>query len=418
MNIKNWQSFLGFRARAIKAKKPFPQHTKYKAGTIKPNHVDQAQLDQAVKDLYDSWKSSYLIQNPTNQDQYYVYYNLEGQDIYKSRSISTSESHGHGMLLTAFMAGYDPNAQSYYEGLFRFYKAHPSSNNPLLMAWKQNKDENGNIINAEGSESATDGDMDIAYSLLLAHNQWGNKGTIDYLTEAKKIIHAILTNDVNQEEWFLKLGDWVKKDTTPKYYPGTRPSDFMTEHMKAFQITTGNSKWTWVVNKTYAITKQLFHGYSANTGLLPDFAVKRNSKFAPAPPDFLEGPYDGDYYMNACRTTWRIPLDYILTGDRRAVPQFTKVNSWIKKKTNGDPGKIRAGYYLNGDDLPLAFNNHLAFVSPFAVSAMIHSRNQEWLNKLWTHMKNSSFENSDYYGNSIKLLCMLVASGNWWFPKP
>ncbi|WP_424769361.1 glycosyl hydrolase family 8 [Paenibacillus sp. sgz302251] len=414
MKAADWKRFFIFESRASKAKRPFPQHARYKEGTIKPNHVGQARLDQTVKDFYDIWKSKYLIRNPTANDQYYVYYNLEGQ-AEPPNSASTSESHGHGMLLTAYMAGYDLNAQEYFDGLFRFYKAHPSSNNPLLMAWKQVKDVNGNIVDAEGRDSATDGDMDIAFSLLLAHNQWGSRRTIKYLQEAQKIIPAILKDDVDQRYWFLKLGDWVNPDT-PKYNGGTRPSDFMTEHLKAFQIATDVPKWGWVVNKTYSITKQLFTDFSSKTGLLPDFSVKQNSRFAPAPPHFLEGPYDGDYYMNACRTTWRIPLDYLLTGDRRAYAQFTQLNKWIKSKTKGDPGKIRAGYYLNGNDLPTPFVNHLAFLSPFAVSAMIHAGNQEWLNTLWTHMENASFDDNDYFGNTIRLLCMLVASGNWWSP--
>lgn len=414
MKATNWRSFFNFESRASKAKRAFPQHSRYKARTIKPNHVNQAQLDQSVKDFYDIWKSKYLIRNPAVNDQYYVYFNLEGQAEPKN-SVSTSESHGHGMLLTAYLAGYDPNAREYFDGLFRFYKAHPSSNNPLLMAWKQVKDASGNIVDAEGSDSATDGDMDIAFSLLLAYNQWGNRGSIKYLNEAHKMIAAILKDDVDQRKWFLKLGDWVNPDT-PKYSGGTRPSDFMIEHLKAFQIATDDAKWGWVVGNTYSITRQLFNDFSPKTGLLPDFAVKRNSDFAPAPPNFLEGPYDGDYYMNACRTTWRIPLDYLLTGDRRAFAQFTQLNNWIKSKTGSDPGNIRAGYYLNGNDLPTEFNNHLAFVSPFAVSAMIHADNQEWLNKLWTHMVNASFDDNDYYGNTIRMLCMLVVSGNWWSP--
>lgn len=28
----------------------------------------------------------------------------------------------------------------------------------------------------------------------------------------------------------------------------------------------------------------------------------------------------------------------------------------------------------------------MAYTAPFAVSAMIDSKNQDWLNKLWTHM--------------------------------
>lgn len=40
--------------------KPFPQHTVYTSGTIKPNHVSQTALDNAVKTKWDAWKGTYL----------------------------------------------------------------------------------------------------------------------------------------------------------------------------------------------------------------------------------------------------------------------------------------------------------------------------------------------------------------------
>jgi endoglucanase len=398
--------------QAPKAFRPFPQHTTYLAGTIKPNHVNQAQLDQAVKDFYQIWKAKYLKQHPLKTDQYYVAFNIEEQ--FRKNIVSVSESHGHGMLFTVIMAGDDPKEKVYFDGLYRFYKAHPSEINPALMAWIQIKDEKGDIVNGKGADSATDGDMDIAYSLLLAHYQWGSKGTIDYLRAAQKLIHAIMKDDVNQIEWVLKLGDWVKNDD-PKYGTGTRPSDFMMNHLKAFRIATGDSKWIRVIDQTYTIINQIFDNYSANTGLLPDFAFKRNDRFIPAPPNYLDSCNDGNYSWNACRVPWRLPLDYLLMGDSRAIPILTRLNTWIKTKTAGDPAKILTGYYLNGAEL--SYGHHLAFISPFAVSAMIHANNQEWLNNIWTYMNHVSPDQSNYYGNAIKLLCMIVLSHNWWFPQ-
>jgi endoglucanase len=151
-------------------------------------------------------------------------------------------------------------------------------------------------------DSATDADMDIAYSLLLAHYQWGSNGTINYLVEAKKIIDAIMRSDVNPMEWFLKLGDWAPNDDS-KYGKGIRPSDFIIDHLKAFQKETDDPQWTRVINKTYSIVNQLFLGYSRNTGLLPSFAVKKNGEFKPAEPYYLdqEDPNQGKYSWDACR---------------------------------------------------------------------------------------------------------------------
>src|SRR4030095_3455565 len=194
-------------------------------------------------------------------------------------------------LLTAIMAGYDANAKTYFDGLYRYYIAHPSASNPYLMSWKQNS----SFQNVEGNDSATDASMDIAYGLLLADKQWGSGGSINYLQAAKNCINAVMSKDVNQSQWTLRLGDW---GTSGSDSTATRPSDFMLQHLKAYQTATGDTKWTNVINKTYAIINSLYSNYSPNTGLMPDFVVLSSGAYQPAPGGFLEGPNDGKYYWN------------------------------------------------------------------------------------------------------------------------
>lgn len=375
------------------ANKPFPQHTSYVSGTIKPNHVTQSMMDNAVRTKWDSWKSSFLI--PAGLGKYVVKYNSAGETV--------SEAHGYGMLFTVLMAGYDSDAQTYFDGLYEYYKAHPSDHNPYLMAWKQNS----SFQNIGGANSATDGDMDIAYALLLADKQWGSSGTIDYLGAAQNIINAIMTHDVNATEWTLRLGDWA---TSGAYDTATRPSDFMLHHLKGFQKATGDTRWTNVLDKTYMIINSVHTSYSPNTGLLPDFVVKSGSDYQPASSGFLEGDKDGKYYYNSSRTPWRITTDYLMTGEKRAKEQLNKMNGFIKSAANSDPANVRAGYDLNGASI-VTYNSG-AFYAPFGVSAMISSANQSWLNSVWNYTVNASAEG--YYEESIKLFSMIVMSGNWW----
>lgn len=375
------------------ANKPFPQHTTYTSGSIKPNNVSQSTMDDAVRTKWDSWKASFL--KPAGTGKYYVKYNSKGETV--------SEAHGYGMLFTVLMAGYDSNAQTYFDGLYRYYKEHPSNNNPYLMAWKQNS----SFENIGGTNSATDGDMDIAYALLLADRQWGSSGSVDYLKAAKNIINAIMSHDVNSSEWTLRPGDWA---TSGSFNTSTRSSDFMMNHMKAFQKATGDARWTQVIDKTYAIINSFHSSYSPNTGLLSDFMEKSGSKYQPAKPDFLESKHDGKYFYNSCRTPWRITTDYLMTGDNRAINQLNKMNGFIKSATNSDPANVRAGYNLDGS--PLASYNSGAFYAPFGVSAMTSSSNQNWLNSVWNYTANASAEG--YFEESIKLFSMIVMSGNWW----
>lgn len=385
--------------------RPFPQHITYQAGTIKPTSATQTQMDTSVKDLYDAWINRYL--KTAGSGKYYVYYNYENPT---AEEVSCSEGHGYGMLITVLMAGYDDNAKKYFDGLYQFYKAHPSVNNSYLMAWQQVK---GLIDNPDGgSDSATDGDMDIAYALLLADKQWGSDGSIDYLQSAKNIINAILSDDVNSDRWTIKLGDW--SEASNQMDNDTRTSDFMPNHLKAFRTATGDTRWNSVLDKTYIIIDGLYTDYSPDTGLLPDFAVYTVDSYRPADASYLEGENDGNYYYNACRAPWRIATDYLLSGDRRAIDQLTRLNVWIRSETSGTPAAINAGYALNG--AKLAEDYCACFVAPLGVAAMISDENQDWLNAIWTSLATESINDNDYFGNSVKLLSMLVMSGNWWSP--
>lgn len=402
---------------AAPANKPFPQHTAYRSGVIKPDHVSQNQLDHDVKRLYDEWKDRYLKKNPKKSDQYYVFYNREGYS-YPPEAVSSSEGHGYGMLTTVLMAGYDPDAKTYFDGLYRFYKAHPSVIDPALMAWQQVKDSKGNIIDNPdgGNDSATDGDMDIAYALLLADKQWGSSGSINYKAEGKKVIKAIMNKEVHKTEWTLKLGDWAS-DSHSKYGKATRPSDFMLSHLKAFQTASGDANWSKVIDKTYSVINTMYKTYSPSAGLLPDFVVKNGSTYEPAPAKFLDNePTANTYNYNSCRTPWRITIDNLLTGDKRALDQLKTMNKWIKNKTGGKVKNIKAGYDLKGNVLKNNNYNDMAFTAPFAVSAMIDSSNQDWLNNLWKAMASSKTADGAYFDNSIRLLVMITVSGNWWTP--
>ncbi|WP_028545386.1 glycosyl hydrolase family 8 [Paenibacillus taiwanensis] len=375
--------------------KPFPQHTSYTSGAIKPNHVTQSAMDNTVKSKWDNWKSKYL--KPAGTGKYYVKYNSKGETV--------SEAHGYGMLLSVIMAGHEANAQGYFDGLYQYYKAHPSNNNPYLMAWKQNS----SFQNIGGANSATDGDMDIAYSLLLADKQWGSSGAINYSQAAVNIINAIMAKDVNQSKWTTRLGDWA---TSGSEDTATRPSDFMLSHMKAFGAATGDAKWTNVINKTYSIINTLYTNNSPNTGLLPDFVILSGGVYKPVSGEFLESEHDGHYHYNSCRIPWRITTDYLISGDNRALAQLNQLNSWIKAKAGNSPANIVDGYKLNGSNY--GSYNSGAFYAPFGVSAMTSSSNQSWLNSVWTHVANSAAEG--YYEDSIKLFSVIVMSGNWWTP--
>ncbi len=391
--------------------KPFPQHVTYTAGSIKPNVVSQSAMDKKVKQFYNKWKARYIV-NGCAPDEYYVFYNYEGFAD-PPDAICVSEGQGYGMMITALMAGYDPAAKTIFDGLYNYYKAHPSIIDPLLMAWQQTE----GCEDVPGADAATDGDMDIAYALLLAHIQWGSGGGINYLGEAVAMIDAIYNSEINHNNQAVKLGDWVTGSASPMSY-STRSSDFMPDHFRLFSAAADDANWNLVTDRCYSVIDDIQNDYSSVTGLMPDFIKKTNTSPVPAQPNFLESENDGDYSYNACRFPWRIATDYLVTGDTRALDALTLINTWIKTKTGSIPANIKSGYSLEGDVLPGSNYNDLSFQAPFGVSAMISSANQTWLNNLWNYYQAVPLNRDGYYGNTIKMLCMIVMSGNWWAPDP
>jgi hypothetical protein len=47
---------------------------------------------------------------------------------------------------------------------------------------------------------------------------------------------------------------------------------------------------------------------------------------------------------------------------------------------------------------------------------MVSADNQAWLNALGAFVIHSSKDDASYYDSTIKLLCLVALSGNWWNP--
>ena len=388
---------------AQQVSKPFPQHVKYAGGVIKPNHVSQQQLDDSVRSFYENWKERY-VHDDAGPGQYYIW--VEGT-VDKNECVS--EGQGYGMIITALMAGYDPDAQKIYNGLYQYYHAHPSKRNPYLMAWAQTK----TFHDIDGS-SATDGDMDIAYSLLLADAQWGSHGSINYLDEAKAIIQAITEQEINHETFSVLLSNAVEPESEDYY--DTRSSDFMPAHFKIFGKVTKDNFWNKVVDENYMLFAFMQKQYSPDAGLVPDFIEHVNRNPDAARPHYLESKYDGAYNYNACRVPWRVATDFIINGDKRSKEFVEKINKWIRETTENNPDNISAGYTLQGNDIKNRDYEAMSFIASFAVAAMIDESNQAWLNKLWDYVLSFNTDKFEYYGNTIKMISMIILSGNYWTP--
>jgi endo-1,4-beta-D-glucanase Y len=381
------------------AAQPFGNHARaYHAGTILPSHQNQGQLDDAVRGFYDEWKSDY-VRAGCGSGRYYILAGGGHQTV--------SEAHGYGMLVMALMAGHDPQAKTIFDGLVAYYEDHPSAIVPSLMSWAQGS----SCQNIEGDNSATDGDLDIAFALLLADKQWSSGGAINYRQLAGEVISGIRGGEVDNGVNYVQLGDWARDG---RYGRATRSSDFMPAHFESFAAITGDASWRQIRDRTYSLLQTVQTTHAPQTGLLPDFIEDAATTPRPADAGFLEGARDGQYAYNACRDPWRLATDYLMNGDARSKTMVQRMNTWIRQKTGNDPGAILPGYNLAGTSTGGNYLD-LAFVAPFGVGAMVDASNQNWLNSVWdTTVANYG---AGYYQDTVALLSLITMSGNWWSPE-
>ncbi len=366
---------------------------------LKPSG-SQSTLDAAVVSFYQKWKAAFIRQNCGNG--WYEVYSPDADHDY------VAEGQGYGMVITATMAGADPDAKKIFDGLAKFVLDHPSVNNPNLTAAEQ--DPACKSVN--GSDSATDGDLDIAYGFLLADRQWGSAGTYNYKAIAIRMINAIKQSLVHPTSKLLLMGDW--STSGDESYTHSRTSDWLIDHFRAFRAATGDSAWDGIRDKHQTVTANLQSQYAPNTGLLPDFVVNTTSTPKPAVGEVLESPNDGSYYWNACRDPWRIGSDAVTSGDSRSLAAARKLNTWAKQTFGGNPSNVGIGYKLNGTRIESG--NEPAFWAPFAISAMTDSGSQAWLDAIWNKLLGTGVGTDGYYSASIQLQVMIVASGNYWVP--
>ena len=376
----------------------------------------KATLNQDLLSFYNAWKLRYLrpVEGPSPLKEY-LFYTLEQPT--SNNAVTCSEAMGYGTVIFSIMSKFDPTAKSHFTSLYNYIKSFPSIYNNNLMAWQQIKDSNGNIVHGEPEpSSATDGDMEISYGLLLANNIWGANDPINYKDEAIKRINALMDSCVNKNDYILTLGDWVNGIAENNFKYVTRSSDFIIYHLKEFiKVDPKNrNQWRLVIKRINSIISNQMKMQSRYNGLMPDFFIKDKGKYIAPKVKILETIHDGDYYFNSCRIPRRYSMDIILNKSP-VTSQLHTLNKWIKKETESNPRNIKSGYFIANNSPGKAFGspNDLSFIEPFLVSSLTEKGNDDWTIALWQSLLAKPIADCTFYENTLKLLAMIVATGNW-----
>ena len=364
--------------------------------------VDKDRRRAALDSFWKDWKSVYLRDGCGG-----VYVDIagDGKPTYGDtvpNTLTVSEAHGYGMLALVRMADRDSQAKPLFDGMLAYFRLHPAQSGTGLMAWNQTRDCKDA---PDGGTTASDGDIDIALALQLAERTWSG-----YAEDAAEVRAAILAREISRHD-LVKLGDWASYEV---YDVASRSSDFMPYNFSVFAAAPGPdaSRWTEIRSTGYLAWGRISETYAQGTGLVPDFMVGMPDDPRPAPAEFLEGDYDGDYSWNALRYPYRLAADYRVTGDPRAAEGLRRINAWIRRATGGDPSRIASTYRLNGSvPQDAQSNGGPGWISMFAAGAIAGSgdsnADQAWMDALWAAMVAIPIEEGDYFGNTLKLLAMI-----------
>ena len=458
----------------VVANYPFPQsdNITYAVERVMPTNRTQDEMNQDVINQFKKNLRDYVIEpgtaNSDNPDEFRMALRHSSGGGASPMQITCSESMGYGMLMLALMAGSDEyfidnatanqnlqtiggvqlSIKDYFDGMFRTLMAFPSSGTGgspsgrgKLMAWELvSTDPNNASINfpwkdtGSSASSATDGDMDMIAALLIADKQWGSDGRYDYNAYAQDMMRdmwrQIIDHNGSRTPYYyhMKVGNWVGTGSRSN---GTRPSDFILSHLKAYEALDTNpaNEWQKTIDVTYKAIADITQKQTTVNGLLPGFAAVDRATgiwdHVENGVSWLEGTSDSRYDYNACRVPWRLATDYLLYGDTtiatdRPIGTTSLLNTCLQPlhnfllgtasgNTAGTFSGIRRNFYMDGTS---GSNGNTSYRAPVLVSAAAVGTPAQMTDG-WNLCRGIN-HTGDFYGDYINILSMITASGNYW----
>ena len=255
-------------------------------------------------------------------------------------NITTSEGQSYTMLRAVWS-----DDQTTFDASWKWTKD-TLQRDDSLMSWKFGPLADGTYgvqTTVGGENTASDGDVDIALSLLMAYSRWGND---DYLYDALPIIDSIWEKEV------VIIGDkpvLVANDIERNNLESVivNPSYFAPYAYKVFAQLDKQHDWTGLADNSYTVlaaASDIKLDATSSAGLPPDWiAINRTTGAITAvtSPDLTT-----KFSFDAIRTPWRLALDYAWYQDPRSKQILSKYsllsNEWQST------GQIKAAYNHDG----------------------------------------------------------------------
>lgn len=206
-----------------------------------------------------------------------------------------------------------------------------------LFAWLWGKNKEGKYKVLD-ENTASDADVDIAFALLLAYEKWNNQ---EYLQDAKTIINEIWNKETRRIGTYLVLMPGVAQTTDTKIE--INPSYFSPYEFRFFQKYDELHDWNCLIDSSYHYLNQVMA--KTETNLPPNwFSITNENGVEQI---ILENSERSDFSYDAVRVFLRIYLDYLRTGEKRALPILEKTKFFISKWEESQ--KFYTNYKANGE---------------------------------------------------------------------
>ncbi|MHC9000344.1 glycosyl hydrolase family 8 [Enterococcus bulliens] len=303
--------------------------------------------------------------------------------------VSLSEGQGYGMVITALAAKKNLVSEDSFAELFTYYKEYTVSKDSSLMKWKQENTEDG--WESTDKHNATDGDLDIAYALILASKEWPDSKN-QYRKAAITLLNDIKRDNYNSNTGLLTVGNWATADKKARTI--FRTSDVMPVYFEAFFNFTKDDFWQNLNQKSSSVLKELSE--QQKTGLLPDFAIIDQGSVRAALPKEVSEPNDANYSYNASR----IPMRLANSTNADVQQVLAKMMKYFDQQSS-----VYGGYKLNGTKL--VEDQSKSFSASILYAAKQDQDNYSGLYKKQQWIFKNPIEGKNYYGDSLQTMVVL-----------
>ncbi len=398
---------------------PFPQNRQM-SGCIYPTAYD----NNDVMAAYTKWKADLVTSNGAGGFQRVQRTSSDGlgQNGATPLNSTVSEGIGYGMLIAVYMGDH-----TLFDNLWKYEQLHLDGNG--LMNWSI--DSSGNVTKGSdgstvGGGAATDADEDMAYALVMANKQWGGMGSLSktYSSYALAQIQAIWNHEVYQSKLAGPGDGWGGANL----FTDINISYFAPAYYRVFKQVDTDSTHAWD-----AVTQTVFdtifgpggngsgalNSSNKNTtnGLVPGWCTSTGGSSS-------AGPFN--YQYDACRTPFRIGLDWCLNGTS-AASAATAINparaeAYVALTSSFFSGigaaNIVDGYNMDGTAMssanPVSKGQSAAFIGPAGVGAMSSASYQSFLNASYNLVKTDTLlVGGAYYDECWTVMSLLMMTGNF-----